>query len=49
MILGSDVKPDTNPENKNILKLEKDKRNDKVMIEDFLFNSKYKSTTTLVE
>ena len=33
-------------ENKNILKLEKDKRNDKVMIEDFLFNSKYKSTTT---
>jgi len=46
MILGSDVKPDTKTENKNILKLEKDKRNDKVMIEDFLFNRNYKSTTT---
>ena len=46
IIVGSDEKPDTKTENKNILKLEKDKRNDKVMIEDFLFNSKYKSTTT---
>ena len=46
IIVGSDEKPDTKSENKNILKLEKDKRNDKVMIQDFLFNSKYKSTTT---
>ena len=46
IIVGSDEKPDTKIENKNILKLEKHKRNDKVMIEDFLFNSKYKSTTT---
>ena len=46
IIVGSDEKPDTKSENKNILKLEKDKRNDKVMIQDFLLNSKYKSTTT---
>ena len=46
IIFGSDEKPDSKIDNKNILKLEKDKRNDKVMIEDFLFNSKYKSTTT---
>jgi len=46
IIVGSDEKPDNKTENKNILKLEKDKRNYKVMIEDFLFNSKYKSTTT---
>ena len=46
IIVGSDEKPDTKSENKNILKLEKDKRNDKVMIQDFLFNSKYKSTAT---
>ena len=45
IIVGSDEKPDTKTVNKNILKLEKDKRNNKVMIEDFLFNSKYKSTT----
>ena len=46
IIVGSDEKPDSKIDNKNTLKLEKDKRNDKVMIEDFLFNSKYKSTTT---
>ena len=46
IIVGSDEKPDTKSEKKNILKLEKDKRNDKVMIQDFLLNSKYKSTTT---
>ena len=46
IIVGFDEKPDSKIDNKNILKLEKDKRNDKVMIEDFLFNSKYKSTTT---
>jgi len=46
IIVGSDDKADTKSEYKNILKLEKDKRNDKVMIQDFLFNSKYKSTTT---
>ena len=46
IIVGSDEKPDSKIDNKNILKLEKDKRNDKVMIEDFLFNSKNKSTTT---
>ena len=44
--IGFDEKPDTKIEKKNILRLEKDKRNDKVMIEDFQFNSKYKSTTT---
>ena len=46
IIIGSDEKPDTKTENKNNLKLKKDKRNDKVKIEDFLYNSKYKSTTT---
>ena len=46
IIIGSDEKSDTKTENKNSLKLKKDKINDKVKIEDFLFNSKYKSTTT---
>jgi hypothetical protein len=46
IIIGSDKKSDTKTENKNSLKLKKDKRNDKAMIEDFLFNSKYKSTIT---
>ena len=45
IIVGSDEKPDTKTENKNIIKLEKDKKNDKVMIQDFIFNSRYKSTT----
>ena len=46
IIIGSDEKPDSKIENKNILKLKKECRNEKVMIEDFLFNDKYKSTTT---
>ena len=46
IIVGSDEKPDSKKKTRISLKLEKDKRNDKVMIEDFLFNSKYKSTTT---
>ena len=46
IIIGTDEKPESKIKKKNILKLEKDKRNDKVMIEDFLFNSKHKSTTT---
>ena len=46
IIIGSDEKSDTKTENMNSLKLKKDKINDKVKIEDFLFNSKYKSTTT---
>ena len=45
IIIGSDEKSKSITENKNILKLKKDERNDKVMIEDFLFIGKYKSTT----
>ena len=46
IIIGPDQKPNNTLENRNILKLKKDERNDKVMIEDFIFNSKFKSTTT---